>query len=71
MKVNERAYCGRPCTFTIIVSATDIIFVARYRFKGIKYDVVIYTKNAVQSRINIHIRICKSASMHAGGGPGI
>ena len=52
VKVNGRAYCGRPCTFTIIVSATDIIFVVRYRFKGIKYDIVMYTKNAAQCTIH-------------------
>ena len=70
VKVNGRAYCGRPCTFTIIVSATDIIFVARYRFKGIKYDIVMYTKNAAQCTIHRQTRIFRPGSKHAGGGPG-
>ena len=46
------AFCGSLYTFTIIVSVTDIIFVVRYRFKGIKYDFVMYTKNAAQCTIH-------------------
>ena len=56
VKVNERACCGRPCTFTIIVLATDIIFVVRYSFKDINYDIVMYTKNAAQTRMDTKAR---------------
>ena len=51
-KVSGCACCGRPCTCTIIVPATGIIFVVRYGFKRHKMRYWYVTKNAAQTAIH-------------------
>ena len=56
VKVTRQAFCGRLYTCTIIVSVTDIISVVRCSFKDIKYDIVMYTKNAAQTTMDTKAR---------------
>ena len=56
VKVTRQAFCGRLYTCTIIASVTDIISVVRCSFKDIKYDIVMYTKNAAQTTMDTKAR---------------
>ena len=47
------------------MSVTDIIFVVRYSFKDINYDIVMYTKNAAQTTMDTKTRISRSRSKDA------
>ena len=62
VKVTRQAFCGRLYTCTIIVLVTDIIFVVRYSFKDINYDIVMYTKNAAQTTMDTKARKSRSRS---------
>ena len=66
VKVTRQAFCGRLYTCTIIVSVTDIIFVVRCSFKDIKYDIVMYTKNAAQTTMDTKARKSRSRSKDGG-----